>query len=63
MRFSGFGPQAQQGTDASFGRAPSETNPSPYPNNNHWVWLHRVVTQPELARRLGTRDAVIIGLV
>jgi basic amino acid/polyamine antiporter, APA family len=26
------------------------------------VWLHRVVTQPELARRLGTRDAVIIGL-
>jgi basic amino acid/polyamine antiporter, APA family len=24
--------------------------------------LHRVVTQPELARRLGTRDAVIIGL-
>ncbi len=26
------------------------------------MWLHRVVTQPELARRLGTRDAVIIGL-
>ena len=26
------------------------------------VWLHRVVTQPELARRLGTFDAVIIGL-
>ena len=26
------------------------------------VWLHRVVTQPELARRLGIRDAVIIGL-
>ena len=29
---------------------------------HHVVWLHRVVTQPELARRLGTRDAVIIGL-
>jgi basic amino acid/polyamine antiporter, APA family len=26
------------------------------------VWLHRVVTQPGLARRLGTFDAVIIGL-
>jgi APA family basic amino acid/polyamine antiporter len=26
------------------------------------VWLHRVVTQPGLARRLGTVDAVIIGL-
>jgi basic amino acid/polyamine antiporter, APA family len=26
------------------------------------LWLHRGVTQPELARRLGTRDAVIIGL-
>jgi basic amino acid/polyamine antiporter, APA family len=26
------------------------------------VWLHRVVTQPGLARRLGTLDAVIIGL-
>ena len=26
------------------------------------VWLHRVVTQPELARRLGARGAVIIGL-
>jgi APA family basic amino acid/polyamine antiporter len=26
------------------------------------VWLHRLVTQPELARRLGIRDAVIIGL-
>jgi basic amino acid/polyamine antiporter, APA family len=26
------------------------------------VWLHRVVTQPGLARRLGTADAVIIGL-
>lgn len=26
------------------------------------VWLHRVVNQPGLARRLGTFDAVIIGL-
>ena len=26
------------------------------------MWLHRVVTQPGLARRLGTFDAVIIGL-
>ena len=26
------------------------------------MWLHRVVTQPGLARRLGTVDAVIIGL-
>ena len=26
------------------------------------MWLHLVVTQPELARRLGIRDAVIIGL-
>jgi APA family basic amino acid/polyamine antiporter len=26
------------------------------------VWLHRVVTQPGLARRLGTFDAVIIGV-
>jgi basic amino acid/polyamine antiporter, APA family len=26
------------------------------------VWLHRVVSQPGLARRLGTSDAVIIGL-
>ena len=26
------------------------------------MWLHRVVTQPGLARRLGTFDAVIVGL-
>jgi APA family basic amino acid/polyamine antiporter len=30
--------------------------------DNSILWLHRVVTQPELARRLGTFDAVIIGL-
>ena len=26
------------------------------------MWLHQMVTQPELTRRLGIRDAVIIGL-
>ena len=32
------------------------------PAREQVLWLHRVVTQPELARRLGTFDAVIIGL-
>jgi basic amino acid/polyamine antiporter, APA family len=50
---------------------PKSVKPVPFPPNRQKraqptpvpvLWLHRVVTQPGLARRLGALDAVIIGL-